>query len=407
MWVSMAASMAEPLDRRAALGAGLAIGAGALLATPLWAQLARSIDLGLSDGNGRRPLTDAFPGKRGMILQRARAPLLETPMAAFDGALEASPFTPNDRFFVRWHYDDIPLSVDVAAFRLRVGGAVKRTLSLTLADLQALPQVEIAAVNQCSGNSRGTFGPRVPGAQWGNGAMGNALWTGVRLRDLLDRAGVAQGAVQVRFSGLDNPPGAAPDFAKSLDLAHARSDDVMVAYGMNGTQLPLLNGFPVRLIVPGWFSTYWVKALDQIEVLTAPDTGYWMDKAYRIPAAPRASVMPGAKDFPTVPIGRMIPRAFFTRADAKAVRGVALGGDSGVAKVDWSIDAGKSWHAAQLGPDRGKYGLRRWSATLPAGHHRVAVRATNATGETQVADPIWNPGGYMRSVIETTQVSVS
>ena len=386
--------MGEGVDRRTAL----ALGAGALASTPLWAQLAKPVALAL---------TDAFPAKRGMILQRTRAPLLETPIDAFDGALTDSPFTPNDRFFVRWHYDDIPLSVDVGSFRLKVGGAVKRTLSLSLADIQALPQVEIAAVNQCSGNSRALFGPRVPGAQWGNGAMGNALWTGVRLRDLLDRAGVAPGAVQVRFSGLDNPPGAAPDFAKALNLDRAMAEDTIVAYGMNGTQLPLLNGFPLRLIVPGWFSTYWVKALDTIEVLTTPDTGYWMEKAYRVPTAPRATVVPGAKDFPTAPIGRMIPRAFFTRADATAVRGVALGGDAGVAKVDWSIDAGKSWQAAELGPDHGAFGFRRWSATLPSGSHTVAVRATNAKGETQGTDPVWNPGGYMRNTIETAKVTVA
>ncbi|PTS78232.1 oxidase [Sphingomonas sp. HMWF008] len=386
--------MAEGFDRRTAL----AIGAGALASTPLWAQLAKPV---------APALTDAFPGKRGMILQRTRAPLLETPMDAFDGALTDSPFTPNDRFFVRWHYDDIPLSVDVAAFRLQVGGAVKRTLSLSLADIQALPQVEIAAVNQCSGNSRAAFGPRVPGAQWGNGAMGNALWTGVRLRDLLDRAGIAPGAVQVRFSGLDNPPGEAPDFAKALNLDRAIAEDTIVAHGMNGTQLPLLNGFPLRLIVPGWFSTYWVKALDTIEVLSAPDTGYWMEKAYRIPTAPRASIVPGSKDFPTAPIGRMIPRAFFTRADATAVRGVALGGDAAVAKVEWSIDAGKRWQAAELGPDHGAYGFRRWAATLPSGSHTVAVRAINAKGETQGTDPIWNPGGYMRNTPETGKVTIA
>lgn len=386
--------MGEGVDRRTAL----ALGAGALASTPLWAQLAKPVALAL---------TDAFPAKRGMILQRTRAPLLETPIDAFDGALTDSPFTPNDRFFVRWHYDDIPLSVDVGSFRLKVGGAVKRTLSLSLADIQALPQVEIAAVNQCSGNSRALFGPRVPGAQWGNGAMGNALWTGVRLRDLIERAGVAPGAVQVRFSGLDNPPGEAPDFAKSLNLDRAIAEDTIVAYGMNGTQLPLLNGFPLRLVVPGWFSTYWVKALDTIEVLTTPDTGYWMEKAYRVPTAPRATVVPGAKDFPTAPIGRMIPRAFFTRADATAVRGVALGGDAGVAKVDWSIDAGKSWQAAELGPDHGAFGFRRWSATLPSGSHTVAVRATNAKGEVQGTDPVWNPGGYMRNTIETAKVTVA
>ncbi len=396
-------------DRRTAL----ALGAGALASAPLWARPAgRLIDLGLSDGNGHRPPTDAFPGKHGMILQRTRAPLLETPMAAFDGALHADPATPNDRFFVRWHYPDIPLSVDAAAFRLTIKGAVRTALSLSLDDLQALPAVEIAAVNQCSGNSRGFFGPRVPGAQWGNGAMGHALWSGVRLRDLLDRAGIAPGAVQVKFSGLDRPPGDAPWFAKSLPLAEARAEDAIVAYGMNGTSLPLLNGFPLRLVVPGFFSTYWVKALDTIELLTAPDTGYWMEKAYRIPAAPRASVVPGAKDFPTVPIGRMPPRAFFTRADAQAVRGVAMGGDAGVATVEWSTDAGRTWHSAALGPEQsrygGRYGFRRWAMPpLPRGTHDVAVRTTNTMGVVQRADPIWNPGGYRRDSIETARVTVA
>ena len=393
------------LDRRAAL----ALGAGVLASAPLWGQATgRMIDLGLSEDNGHRPLTDAFPGKRGMILQRTRAPLLETPMAAFDGALDADPATPNDRFFVRWHYSDIPLSVDAAAFRLTVKGAVRTALSLSLDDLQALPAVEIAAVNQCSGNSRGLFGPRVPGAQWGSGAMGHALWTGVRLRDLLDRAGVAPGAVEVKFAGLDRPPGDAPWFAKTLPLADARAEDVIVAYGMNGTALPLLNGFPLRLVVPGYFSTYWVKALDTIELLSAPDTGYWMAKAYRIPTAPRASVMPGAKDFPTAPIGRMLPRAFFTNADAGTVRGIAIGGDCGVAKVDWSIDGGRTWQAATLGPDRGKYGFRRWAMPpLPGGTHEVAVRVTNTDGVTQHPDPIWNPSGYMRNSIETARVTVA
>lgn len=394
-------ALRQQIGRRGAL----ALGAGAIASSPLWAQ--SLVDLGFSEKDGRRPLTDAFPGKRGMILQRTRGPLLETPMAAFDGALSDDPATPNDRFFVRWHYADIPLSVDAAAFRLHIKGAVTRALSLSLDAIQSLPVVEIAAVNQCSGNSRGLFAPRVPGAQWGNGAMGHAVWTGVRLADLLDRAGIAPGAQHVRFAGLDQPPGDAPWFAKTLTLAQARSRDVIVAYGMNGVQLPLLNGFPLRLIVPGYYSTYWVKALDSIEVLTAPDTGYWMDKAYRIPTAPRANVVPGAKDFPTVPIGRMLPRAFFTKADAQAVRGIAMGGDAGVAKVEWSIDAGKSWRVAQLGPDHGPYGFRRWAAVLPRGSHTVAVRTTNLRGVTQAADPIWNPGGYMRSVIETAKVTVA
>ena len=401
----------SPVHRRDALRL-LSLG-GAAAASPALAQ--SLIDLGLAGGGGRRPLTDAFPDKRGMILQRTRAPLLETPMEVFD----AQVFTPNDRFYVRWHYSDFPTSIDGAKHRVAVGGAVQRRLSLSMADLMTLPRFEIAAVNQCSGNSRGHFSPRVPGAQWGDGAMGNARWTGVRLRDVLDRAGVAPGATGVRFAGLDRPPLGAPWFEKSLTLDHARDGEVMLAWGMNGERLPLLNGYPLRLVVPGWYSTYWVKALDRIEVLTEPDTGYWMDKAYRIPTAARASVVPGAKDFPTEPINRMVPRAFVTNvkdgqtiAAGKpvALRGIAMGGTAGVAKVEVSANRGRSWHLARLGPDEGKYGFRLWDLTaagLDPGRYELAVRCTNTAGEAQVDTPVWNPGGFMNNRIERVGVVVA
>lgn len=407
--------MAEPRDagwgRRQALGL---IGAGAGLAgAPLWAQAL--VDLRLPGGGGRRPTVADFAGKRNMILQRTRAPLLETPMDAFDGRV----FTPNDRFFVRWHYADIPTAVDVHAFRLKVRGAVKRPLDLTLGELLRLPRVALAAVNQCSGNARGLFSPRVPGAQWGNGAMGNAWWTGVRLKDVLDQAGIAPGAVQVRCAGLDRPPGDAPPFAKSLDLAHAMDGEVMIAFQMNGAQLPMLNGFPLRLVVPGWYSTYWIKALERIEVLTAPDTGYWMDKAYRIPAAPQADVPPGAKDFPTVPINRMVPRSFVTNlADGARVtagapfvaRGIAFGGACGVRQVELSMNGGRSWQAATLGADAGRYSLRLWRLAIdapPPGAYHLCVRCTNTAGETQALAPVWNPGGFMRSPVERIALAVA
>jgi DMSO/TMAO reductase YedYZ molybdopterin-dependent catalytic subunit len=211
-------------------------------------------------------ITTAFPQKRAMILLRTRPPLLETPFEAFDNSV----FTPNDVFYVRWHWADIPTRIDVDSFRLQVRGHVNHTQSFTLKEIvNALPRVELTAVNQCSGNSRSNFEPRVAGGQWSNGAMGNARWTGVRLRDILDRAGVKPGAIQVRFNGLDGPvvPDG-PDFMKSLDIDHARDGEVMIAYAMNGEQLPLLNGFPLRLVVPGWYATYWVKMLNDIEVLT-------------------------------------------------------------------------------------------------------------------------------------------
>ena len=229
------------------------------------------IKLPLPGGPDERPITTAFPEKGALILQRTRPPLLETPFEVFDQSV----FTPNDRFYVRWHWAVIPTEIDVGSFRLAVRGHVEKSVSLSLDEILALPRVELVAVNQCSGNSRGYFQPRVPGGEWAHGAMGNARWTGARLKDVLDRAGVKAGAAQVRFNGMDEPVVAdAPDFMKSLAIDHARDGEVMLAYAMNGAQLPLLNGFPLRLVVPGWYSTYWVKMLNDIEVLDQPDTNF-------------------------------------------------------------------------------------------------------------------------------------
>jgi DMSO/TMAO reductase YedYZ molybdopterin-dependent catalytic subunit len=257
-------------------------GAATLALTSAPALAETMVKLPLPGGPDERAITTAFPQKGALILQRTRPPLLETPFEVFD----QSTFTPNDLFYVRWHWAGIPNEINVDSFRLTVRGQVDRTLSLSLGEILALPQVELVAINQCSGNSRGYFDPRVPGGQWSHGAMGNARWTGVRLRDVLDRAGVKAGAAQVRFSGLDEailPE--APKFMKSLAIDHARDGEVMIAYAMNGEQFSLVNGFPLRLIVPGWYSTYWVKMLNDVEVLDQPDTNYWMKTAYTIPAA--------------------------------------------------------------------------------------------------------------------------
>jgi DMSO/TMAO reductase YedYZ molybdopterin-dependent catalytic subunit len=401
------------MGRRLLLGG---LGAAGLASTLRGARADDTVRLPLPGGPDERPLTTAFPGKGAMILQRTRPALLETPFEVFDQGV----FTPNDRFFVRWHWASIPEEVDAAAFRLKVHGEVERTLSLSLAELAALPRVELAAVNQCSGNSRGLYSPRIAGGQWANGAMGNARWSGVRLRDVLDRAGVKAGAVQVRFDGLDEPVvDGAPDFMKSLDVDHARGGEVMIAYAMNGEQLPLLNGFPLRLVVPGWYSTYWVKMLSDIEVLDHADDQFWMKTAYRIPDTPHASVRPGETGFGTVPINRMVPRSWATNLAAGqsvaagapvAVRGIALGGDTGVARVDTSTDGGASWQPAALGPDEGKYSFRRWTATLSLaekGGHALMVRCTNADGAVQPAEPNWNPNGFMQNGIESTPLTAT
>ena len=366
-------------------------------------------------GNGARPLAKDFPQKGNMVLQRSRPPLLETPFTDFDSGV----FTPNEKFFVRWHWSVIPTEIDPAAYRLKVRGQVERELSLSLSELAGFERVEIAAVNQCSGNSRGFFEPRVPGAQWGNGGMGNARWSGVRLRDVLDKAGVKSGAVAARFSGLDQPTvSEGPWFRKSLTIDHARQPEVIIASAMNGKPLPMLNGYPIRLVVPGWYSTYWIKTLNDIELLDAPDDNYWMKTAYLIPDTPHADIKPGQTGVTMVPINRMVPRSFITNLGAGAklkarsnatVRGLAMGGDCGVAKVEVSADGGQSWNDAKLGRDEGPYSFRQWTAKVAipqAGNVTLAVRCTNTKGEVQPDKANWNPSGFMRNVVEHLPVTV-
>ena len=404
--------LARAIARRRLLAAAGLVGAGALVGASAGSPVVRLL---MNGGPEERPLSPVFPEKRAMIVQRVRPPLLETPMEVFDRGV----FTPNDQFYVRWHWADIPLDVDVANFRLAVGGAVDRPLSLSLAEILRLPRISYAAVNQCSGNSRAFFEPRVPGAQWSHGAMGNAVWEGVSLKAILDQAGIRAGAVAVRFGGLDRPLTDVDPFQKSLAIDHSRAGEVMVAFAMNGEQLPMLNGFPLRLVVPGFYSTYWVKALNQIEVLTAPDDKYWMARAYRIPTTPGASVAPGAKDFPTTPINSMAARSWITNVrngeelpyrSHLPVGGIAMGGDQGVARVEVSIDGGGSWTDARLGRDEGRYSFRRFDADIPVpgrGPRALMSRCTNSAGQVQPLTPNWNPGGYMRACVETTHVSIA
>ncbi|WP_350357542.1 molybdopterin-dependent oxidoreductase [Paraburkholderia fungorum] len=365
---------------------------------------------------GERDITKSFPQKSDMLLLRSRPPLLETPFSVFDHGV----FTPNDQFYVRWHLANIPTSIDGATFRLKVRGHVRSPVSFSLSDLLTkFRPMQLAAVNQCSGNSRGLFDARVPGAQWGNGAMGNALWTGVSLRDVLDHAGIQRGAVQARFNGLETGVlPTTPDFMKSLDIDHARDGEVMIAYAMNGKPLPLLNGFPLRLVVPGWYSTYWVKMLNDIEILAQPDDNFWMTKAYLIPDTPYANVAPGQTGVKMVPINRMVPRSFFTNlTDGQhvpagrplIVRGIAFGGDTGVRSVQISVGAGTDWREARLGRDHGKYSFIQWEIQLTpqAGPLTLKVRATNSAGVSQPDKANWNPGGFMRNVVESITVTAS
>jgi sulfite dehydrogenase (cytochrome) subunit A len=402
------------LDRRHFIqGLGLAVASGKLLGRRAWAQSPpQSVTLPFV--NGERPLVQ-FPQKRPLIKLTERPPQLETPFAVFD----EGPITPNDAFFVRYHLADIPKEIDPNTFRLEVGGKVNKPLTLSLKDLKSMSAVEVVAVNQCSGNSRGFFEPRVAGGQLGNGAMGNARWKGVSLKAVLDKAGVQAGARQVVLDGLDKAPvEATPDFVKALDVDHARDGEVLLAWSMNGADLPWLNGYPLRVVVPGHYGTYWVKHVNKIAVVDTVFDGFWMKTAYRIPDNDCACVPPGGKPEKTVPIGRYDVRSFITNlqdgATIKAgadtvVRGIAFDGGHGIKEVALSSDGGKTWSATKLGRDLGKYSFRTWQAhvKLPAGAQALMARATSRSGEVQPMEARWNPPGYMRNVVETVHVQAA
>jgi sulfite dehydrogenase (cytochrome) subunit A len=401
------------MNRRSLLrGAGNALAGTALakLSFPLAAH-ADEVTI-LPFANGERPLA-RYPGKRPLIRSTYRPPQLETPFAVFnEGAI-----TPNDAFYVRYHLAGIPFSIDPDKFRIEVKGKVDRPLSLSLSDLKTgFKPVEIVAVNECSGNGRGFFEPRVAGGQLANGAMGNARWRGVPLKAVLDKAGIQAGSRQVTFNGLDEPVlPETPDFVKALDIDHARDGEVMIAYAMNGEDLPWLNGYPVRLVVPGYYGTYWVKHLNEITVIDNIFDGFFMQTAYRIPANSCACTEPGQEPTATIPINRLNVRSFITnlangaKVGAKThtlVKGIAFDGGYGITDVSLSTDAGQTWIEAKLGPDLGRYSFRQWQTVvqLPPGQHELKVRAINRIGQSQPTTPLWNPEGYMHNAVDTVRV---
>jgi DMSO/TMAO reductase YedYZ molybdopterin-dependent catalytic subunit len=359
------------------------------------------------------------PQKAPLLLLTDRPVQLETPRHHFSTA-----FTPNEAFYVRWHLDGIPNNVDLKEWKLRIEGNVDKAQAFSLPELmQKFKSVSIAAVNQCSGNSRSRLQPRVPGGQWGNGAMGNAMWTGVRLRELLDATGVKTGSLQVQFQGLETGSGpktmASGRFMKSLDLTNPVLDECIVAYSMNGEPLPMLNGFPVRLIVPGYFATYWMKCLTWIRVLESADENFWMKPGYRVPDTPRGNTTPDevkAGKVNMVPIERMPVRSFLISPDGASkipagmtvtLRGIAFSGYGRVTRVEISEDGGKNWSDAKLGEDHGPYSFRTWEAAWTPkspGKHTVAVRATDEKGNVQPDEPVWNPGGYLWNRIEKQEI---
>jgi DMSO/TMAO reductase YedYZ molybdopterin-dependent catalytic subunit len=423
--------MTHAISRRSALkflgaaGGGLALASWTRRGRALAGAQDRAKPLETFTGPGANPHWNSVgpyvtePQKAPLILLTDRPVQLETPRHYF-----RTVFTPSEAFYVRWHLGEIPNAVDLGEWKLRVEDNVNKPLAFSLSELmQKFKPASVAAVNQCSGNSRSRLQPRVPGGQWGNGAMGNAMWTGVRLRELLDAAGVKSGSAQVQFEGLDT--GAGPKgmgsnrFLKSLDLANAVLDETIVAYLMNGEPLPMLNGFPVRLVVPGYFATYWTKSLSWIRVLETADDNFWMKTAYRIPDTPRGTTTPEdmkAGKVKTVPIERMPVRSFLVSPDGSSkipaglgvmLRGMTFSGYGKVVKVEISDDGGSSWRAAELGEDHGAYSFRSWQAAWTpkmAGKYVIAVRATDEKGNVQPDEPVWNAGGYLWNKIEKQEL---
>ena len=401
------------MNRRTVLQGGVALLAGSGVVGGSSIASFASDTVTMPFENGERPIVK-YPQKRPMIGLTSRPPQLETPFAVFNENV----ITPNDAFFVRYHLADVPLDIDPDKFSVEIKGKLDKPVKLSLADIKKMPAVELVAVNQCSGNSCGFFMPRVAGGQLGNGAMGNARWKGVPLKAVLDQAGVQASAKQVVFGGMDGPVSdRTPDFAKALDIDHARDGEVMLAYSMNDQDLPVLNGFPLRLIVPGYYGTYWVKHLNEINVIDSVFDGFWMKTAYRIPDNDCNCVEPGTAPKATIPINRLTVRSFITnvadganlKAGGTTLKGIAFDSGKGIKDVAVSTDGGKTWESAQLGKELSKYSFREWNlpVKLPAGTHELKVRATSNDGKTQPIDALWNPAGYLRNVVETVRVTAA
>lgn len=406
------------LTRRGLLKAASASAAFAGSSYPFSKAIADALNLpsALSEGTRSEAVLDALPGKKPLIKLSYRPPNYETPIELLNGAI-----TPNDAFFVRYHLSDIP-EVDAKTWKLSVGGeGANGTAEFTLDQLKRLPAHEITAVCQCSGNRRGLFSPHVAGVEWGYGAMGCARWRGARLKDVLAKAGLKKEAVEVVFNGADGPAfPKTPDFVKSIPVAKAIDENSLIAYEMNGKPLPHFNGFPARIIIPGWTATYWMKHIVSINAITKPFDGFWVKTAYRIPSGKFAtSVFQTQHNDTSTPITDMVLNSLVTShpdgAKVKAgapltVSGLSWDSGSGIAKVEVSTDGGTSWKTARLGKDEGNFAFRTFSYTTPAlsaGVHKLMVKAESKKGEKQVNTLIFNPAGYHHNVVQTLTLNAA
>lgn len=333
-----------------------------------------------------------------VLLQHAGSPQnLGTATPYFDRLI-----TPTPAFFVRSHFG--PPALDPAR-KLKISGMVKSPLELGVDGLRKFKEVTLTAVLQCSGNGRALQEPRVPGLQWIHGGMAQATWTGVRLVDVLQKAGIDPAAAHVRLAGADAPPKpTTPAFLRSIPAARALDPSTLLAYRMNGEPLTLAHGAPIRLIVPGWSGNHWVKWLTDVRVQNEEAEGFYMQTAYRQPKQP---VAPGA----SVPPDQMVPVTTFpvksiigrpadggrAKVGPQEIAGVAFSGEAAIARVEVSTDGGSTWNEAKL---EGEAGAGRWQVFRHAftadkpGPCRAVARATDARGATQPEKAVWNPSGY-------------
>ena len=334
-----------------------------------------------------------------MTVRSVRPEDLEMPPSGF-----ADFITPVELFFVRTHVA-VP-RVEIADWRLKVEGHVSTPLTLSMDDLQKMPPAELVGVLECSGNGRSFYEPPVAGLQWTNGAVGNGRWRGVRLADVLQRAGVKAGAMEVLFDGADVPLGTMADFQRSIPMRKALHRDTLLAYSMNGESLPVKHGFPLRAVVPGWAGSSWVKWVTSVRVLNEPFGGFWMKNAYLHPGKPVApgTVVPPEAMTPVTSLRvKSVIAGVETAGTRRVVRGAAWSGDGGpVAGVDVSVDQGRSWKPARLGGEATRYGWRLWEFSwMPSDerHTTVLARARDAGGDVQPLAQEWNPSGYLWNAV--------
>jgi len=346
--------------------------------------------------------------KRRMLQLNGYAIDAETPLDALTTYI-----TPNELFFVRHHWN--PMYPDLRRWTLAVDGEVSSPREFTLAELKKLPRAEVTCVLQCAGNGRGLFRPPIPGVQWRGGAVGNARWTGVRVKDVLERAGVKATARHLHTFGDDKPPEKVPPFHRSLEIEKVLADAI-VAWEMNGQPLPAQHGTPVRLVVPGWAGDHWMKWLVRLSPQPEPQTGFYMDTAYRYPKTPGE---PGAAVAPedTKPLTELFVKSSITEAPPAAkvgtavtIRGFALSGAPDIAKVELSDDGGESWRDADLDPRHDPYAWRLWSfrwQPKAAGRATLLARATDSRGSVQPKEAAWNPSGYLHNAWPAAQIEVA